>query len=104
MIAGQSGKTSGHFNTTAQVVYRYDTSRKTHHDNMWTLWKANPLLQNRINQFNALVFGRGIKWVYDDKTKRNLIKFAKNNKVYECPKINRNPIKLQPKSRGHFTR
>ena len=36
MIAGQSGKTSGHFNTTAQVVYRYETSRKTHHDNMWT--------------------------------------------------------------------
>ena len=81
MIAGQSGKTSGHFNTTAQVVYRYDTSRKTHHDNMWTLWKANPLLQNRINQFNALVFGRGIKWVYDDKTKQIIDRFWRINRL-----------------------
>ena len=65
MIAGQSGKTTGKFNTTAQVVYRYDNSRKTHHNNMWSLWKANPLMQNRITQLNALVFGRGLKWVYE---------------------------------------
>ena len=28
MVAGQSGKTSGKLSTTAQVVYRFDTSRK----------------------------------------------------------------------------
>lgn len=81
MIAGQSGKTSGKFSTTAQVVYRYDTSRKTHHDNMWTLWKANPLMQNRISQLNALVFGRGLKWVYDDKTQAIIDRFWRVNRL-----------------------
>ena len=81
MIAGQSGKTSGKFSTSAQVVYRYDTSRKTHHDNMWTLWKSNPIMQNRIQQLNALVFGRGIKWVYDDNTKKIVDRFWRVNRL-----------------------
>lgn len=81
MIAGQSGKTTGKFNTTAQVVYRYDTSRKTTHNNMWSLWKANPLMQNRITQLNSLVFGRGLKWVYDDKTKAIIDRFWRVNRL-----------------------
>lgn len=81
MIAGQSGKTTGKFSTTAQVVYRYDTSRKTHHDNMWTLWKSNPLMQNRIVQLNALVFGRGLKWVYDDQTQAIVDRFWRINRL-----------------------
>ena len=81
MIAGQSGKVTGKFSTTAQVVYRYDTSRKTNHDNMWTLWKTNPIMQNRINQLNALVFGKGIKYVYDDKTKEIIDRFWRINRL-----------------------
>lgn len=81
MIAGQSGKTSGKFSTTAQVVYRYDTSRKTSHNNMWTLWKSNPIMQNRITQLNALVFGRGLKWVYDDNTQPIIDRFWRINRL-----------------------
>lgn len=81
MIAGQSGKTTGKFSTTAQVVYRYDTSRKTSHNNMWTLWKSNPIMQNRITQLNALVFGRGLKWVYDDATKAIIDRFWRINRL-----------------------
>ena len=81
MIAGQSGKTTGKFSTTAQVVYRYDTSRKTHHDNMWTLWKSNPLIHNRITQLNALVFGRGLKWIYDDKSQQIIDRFWRINRL-----------------------
>lgn len=81
MIAGQSGKVSGHFNTSAQVVYRYDTSRKKHHDSMWELWKSNPIMQNRINILNALVFGRGLKWVYDDATQDIVDRFWRVNRL-----------------------
>lgn len=81
MIAGQSGKTTGRFNTTATVVYRYDRSRKTTHNNMWALWKSNVLIQNRISQLNALVFGRGIKWIYDDKTQAIIDRFWRINRL-----------------------
>ena len=81
LIAGQSGKTTGRFSTTAQVVYRYDTSRKTHHDNMWSLWKSNPIMQSRITQLNALVFGRGLKWVYDDNTQAIIDRFWRVNRL-----------------------
>lgn len=81
MIAGQSGKTSGKFSTTAQVVYRYDTSRKTTHDNMWTLWKANPIMKNRIEQLNALVFGKGIKWIYDTSTQEVIDRLWRVNRL-----------------------
>ena len=81
MIAGQSGKTTGKFSTTAQVVYRYDTSRKTTHDNMWTLWKSNPIMQNRIIQLNALVFGRGLKYVYDESVQSVVDRFWRVNRL-----------------------
>lgn len=81
LIAGESGKTTGHFNTTAQVVYRYDSSRKTNHDNMWKLWKNNPLIDNRIVQLNALVFGKGLKWIYDDQTQAIIDRFWRVNRL-----------------------
>lgn len=81
MVAGQSGKTSGKLSTTAQVVYRFDTSRKSRCDNMWSLWKINPLMQNRITQLNSLVFGRGLKWVYDDKTQNIINRFWRVNRL-----------------------
>ena len=81
LIAGESGKTSGRFNTTAQVIYRYDSSRKTSHDNMWKLWKNNPLIDNRIVQLNALVFGKGIKWIYDDQTQALIDRFWRINRL-----------------------
>lgn len=82
MIAGQSGKTTGKFNTTARVVYRYDSTRKATMDNMYTLWKANPIMQSRITKMNALVFGRGLKWVYDDVNTQAIIdRFWRINRI-----------------------
>lgn len=81
LIAGESGKTTGYFNTTAQVVYRYDSSRKTNHNNMWKLWKNNPLIDNRIVQMNALVFGKGLKWIYDDATQQIIDRFWRVNRI-----------------------
>lgn len=81
MIAGQSGKVSGHFNTTAQVVYRYDSSRKTNHDQTWQLWKNNPIVQNRITQLNALVFGTEIKCIYDDAIQPIIDRFWRINRL-----------------------
>jgi hypothetical protein len=81
MIAGQSGKVSGHFSTTAQVVYRYNSTRKTSHNNMWSLWKSNPVMNNRITQLNALVFGTGLKWIYDQKTQKIIDRFWRVNRL-----------------------
>ena len=81
LIAGESGKTTGRYNTTAMVVYRYDSSRKTTHDNMWNLWKNNPLIDNRIVQLNALVFGKGLKWIYDDSTQAVIDRFWRINRL-----------------------
>jgi hypothetical protein len=81
MIAGQSGKTTGHFSTTAQVVYRYNSSRKTSHNNMWTLWKNNPIMNNRITQLNSLIFGTGLKWIYDESTQKLIDRFWRVNRL-----------------------
>ena len=55
MVAGQSGK--GGFFTTAKVIYRWDRNRKTNNEEIYNLWKTNPIMQNRIVQLNALTFG-----------------------------------------------
>lgn len=65
LIAGQSQKTTGKYSTTAYVTYRYDSGRKSHTDSIYELWKESPLMQNRIAQLNALVFGTNIKYIYD---------------------------------------
>lgn len=81
IIAGESGKTTGYFNTTASVSYRYTRSRKTDNDSMWTLWKSNPIVQNRILQLNSLVFGRGLKLVYDESTQAIIDRFWRVNRL-----------------------
>lgn len=73
LIAGESSKTTGRYNTTAYVTYRYDTRRKTNTDNMYNLWKESPLLQNRVAQLNALVFGTEVKFIYEDATTQEVI-------------------------------
>ena len=79
MIAGQSGK--GGFFTTASVIYRWDRNRKTNNNAVYNMWKANPLIQNRVSLLNALVFGRGIKWIYDDSTKQVIDRFWRTNRL-----------------------
>ena len=78
MFAGQTG---GSFFTTAKVVYRWDRNRKTNNDAVWNLWKVNPIMQNRINQLNALTFGRGLKWIYDEQTKAIIDRFWRINRL-----------------------
>lgn len=79
-IAGTSGKVTGYFSTTAQVAYRYNTTRKTDTDNIWKLWKSNAVMDNRILQLNSLVFGRGLKWIYDDNTQAIIDRFWRINR------------------------
>lgn len=81
MIAGQSGKTSGRFSTTARVVYRYDGNRKKNNDTIWSLWKSNPIMQNRITQLNALTFGRGFRYMYDADTQAIIDRFWRVNQL-----------------------
>lgn len=78
MFAGQTG---GQFFTTAKVVYRWDRNRKTNADAMWNLWKVNPIMQNRISQLNALTFGRGLKWIYDQQTQSIIDRFWRVNRI-----------------------
>lgn len=78
MFAGQTG---GSFFTTAKVVYRWDRNRKTNADAVWNLWKVNPIMQNRITQLNALTFGRGLKWLYDENTQAIVDRFWRINRL-----------------------
>lgn len=81
LIAGESQKTSGKYNTTAYVTYRYDTGRKSYTDNIYDLWKESPIIQNRVNQFNSLVFGTGISWIYEAKTQELIDRFWRINRL-----------------------
>lgn len=85
MIAGQTSsgkKGSKGFLSSVRVVYRWDRNRKMNNDAIYTLWKSNPLVQNRIRQLNALVFGRGLTFSYDDENTNELIKrFWRRNKL-----------------------
>lgn len=79
MVAGQSGK--GGFFTTAKVIYRWDRNRKTNNEEVYNLWKTNPIMQNRIIQLNALTFGRGLKWIYDNNTQSIIDRFWRINRL-----------------------
>lgn len=81
LIAGESQKTTGRYNTTAYVTYRYDTGRKTKTDSIYNLWKESPIIQNRINQLNSMVFGTNLKWVYDESTQDIIDRFWKYNRL-----------------------
>lgn len=79
MIAGQSG--TGGFFASAKVIYRWDRNRKANNDAVYNMWKANPLIQNRVTLLNALVFGRGLKWIYDDSTQEIVDRFWRTNRL-----------------------
>lgn len=79
IIAGQSS--GGGFFTTAKVIYRWDKNRKTNNDAVYNMWKANPLIQNRVTLLNALVFGRGLKWIYDETTQNIIDRFWRTNRL-----------------------
>lgn len=85
MIAGQQGGKSsggkGGFFTTVKVTYKWDRNRKANNDAIYNMWKRNPLFQNRIRQLNALVFGRGFSYSYDDSTNQLIKRFWKFNRI-----------------------
>lgn len=78
IIAGQS---VGSYFTTAKVIYRWDRNRKTNNDAVYAMWKSNPIMQNRISQLNALVFGRSLKWIYDEPTQTIIDRFWRTNRL-----------------------
>ena len=80
MIAGQSGKSSGII-TNVRVSYRWNSSRISTNNDMYTLWKVNPIIKNAVSQLNALIFGKGIKYVYDKQTQSIIDRFWRNNKI-----------------------
>lgn len=79
MVAGQSGK--GSYFTTAKVIYRWDRNRKTNNDAVYNMWKANPLIQNRVSLMNSLVFGRGLKWIYDESVQFIVDRLWRTNRL-----------------------
>lgn len=79
MVAGQSG--NGSYFTTAKVIYRWDRNRKTNNDAVYNMWKANPLIQNRVALMNALVFGRGLKWIYEESIQQVVDRFWRTNRL-----------------------
>lgn len=79
IVAGQSGQ--GSYFTTAKVIYRWDRNRKTNNDAVYNMWKANPLIQNRVALMNAMVFGRGLKWIYDESIQSVIDRFWRTNRL-----------------------
>ena len=79
IVAGQAG--NGTYFTTAKVIYRWDRNRKTNNDAVYNMWKANPLIQNRVALMNALVFGRGLKWIYEEGTQPIIDRFWRTNRL-----------------------
>lgn len=82
-IAGQqtSGKKGGFVGGSAKVVYKFDKNRNANNDAIYNLWKNNPIIQNRINQLNSLVFGRGFDYSYETATEEIIDRFWNLNRV-----------------------
>jgi hypothetical protein len=80
IIAGQGGRTGGLF-TSAKVIYRWDKNRKTNNDMVYSIWQNNPLISNRVNQLNSLIFGRGMKYMYDEGTQEIIDRFWRINRL-----------------------
>lgn len=79
-----SGTSSGRKDYTPSpvVAYRYDGSRKTVSDDMWDLWKQNPIVQSRVLQMNNIIFGKGISYDYpDENTKRIIDRLWRINRI-----------------------
>lgn len=84
MIAGQEntgGKSLGSFFTNVRVVYKWDKNRKENNDAVYLLWKNNPIIQNRVRQLNALTFGRGFTYSYDESTKEIIDRYWRINRL-----------------------
>lgn len=82
-IAGKQGKVSGSgfVSTSVSVVYKFDSNRTKNNDAIYELWKNNGIVSNRVNQLNALVFGRGFGYQYDNATKEIIDRFWRLNRV-----------------------
>lgn len=78
MVAGSSG---GSFFTSAKVIYRWDRNRRANNEAVYNMWKSNPIIQNRVNQLNALTFGRGLKWIYDKSIQEIIDRFWRINRL-----------------------
>ena len=79
IYAGNPGNAG--FVASYRVIYRWDRNRKLNNDMIFRAWKTNPIIQNRIIQLNALVFGRGIKYVYDASTQKIVDRFWRINRI-----------------------
>lgn len=73
LIAGAVGEKASSFSTSTQANYRYDSSRKSNSEDLYDLWRANPVLQNRTNIINSLIFGNGINIAYSDTTTKEIV-------------------------------
>lgn len=83
IIAGQINTSSGSTRTSLQirVVYKFDSNRERNNDEVYRLWKRNPIIQNRVRQLNAIVFGRGLQYSYDDDIQTIINKFWRYNRI-----------------------
>jgi len=80
MVAGST--TAGKFMpTNVKIIYRWDKNRVANNDAIYLLWKDNTLVQNRLRQLNALVFGRGFKYSYDKSTQDIIDRFWRVNRL-----------------------
>lgn len=83
MIAGQQGKSGSGFMTNVRVVYRWDRNRKLNNDVVYNTWKANPLMKRRMVNLNALTFGRGLAYTYDESVQNVVKRFWRVNNLEE---------------------
>lgn len=84
IVAGrenQGGKSGGSFFTNVRVIYKWDQNRKDNNDAVYKMWKNNPIIQNRVRQLNALTFGRGFMYSYDDATKETIDRCWRLNRL-----------------------
>lgn len=70
---GGTSKGKSDYDPSPVVAYRYDGSRKSTADDIYDLWKQNPIVQSRVLQMNNLVFGKGIQYDYPDEATKKII-------------------------------
>lgn len=91
MVAGSQG---GKFTiTSVKPTYQFDSNRKANNDLIYSFFKQNTLMQNRVRIVNSLVFGRGFTYSYDNATKIAIDRFWAVNKFR--PQLNKMGTDLQ---------
>jgi len=82
ITAGKQAGTdiSGLF-SSIKVVYQWDRNRMKNNDALFSMWKENPIMQNRVKQLNALLFGRGFKYSYDKAIEPAIDRFWRINRI-----------------------